>query len=61
MYKSIFPVVLAALVLVSGATALYALSELQTLRSEISSLREELAAPEAEPSDTLWSAGRTDG
>lgn len=61
MYKSIFSVVLAALVLASGATALYALSELQTLRSEISSLRAELAAPEAEPSNTLWSAGRRDG
>ena len=60
MYKSIFPVVLAALVLVSGATALYALSELQALRSEIASLREAMVTPEAQPNNTLWSAGRAD-
>lgn len=60
MSKRILPVVLAALVLVSGATALYAISELQTLRSEISDLREAMVTPETEPSETLWSAGRTD-
>lgn len=60
MTKRILPVVLAVLVLASGATALYALSELQSLRSEISSLRETMVTPEAQPSDTLWSAGRTD-